>query len=652
MLLLIILCSIALTIVCGGEKKQAVEGGKLVKIAIWEDRRQADPLLFEYLDDEKPLVRARSAYALAMIEAEGASSHISELLSDDHPMVVLEAIFALGLVGDSLQVDKLIPLTKSDNPDIRNEAIVTLGKLGGKKAVNHLMNLSYDSLPEIRARACEGLWRADADTAVQRLIELSRDSVIAVEYEAVYALSRLANPEAATRMRFVLRDTVPEIRRGAAKALGAMSDSGALIKLTEALARETDWQAKASIIGAIKKVGSKKAIKALLNMLSDNEHPLVTASAMDAIAHIKIDALIPRIRPFLEHEDAYLKGASIDALARLGDRTLLDNTVIDPDQVSWYVRMKTAEALQYVKSRKASQLLTKLVADPDPRVRAAALASLNAVDYANLNQFIADALEDSSLVVILTAVDLVSSRQMTEHIEDIEAIYNTAGADNLDLRFGIAYSLQDWIADSSLENEEAEILFELVLKDDHRAVRKLAIEAYAKTGQDLSDQLGYFETDIRAETYDKYYRKYASNPIAVLNTTKSRIKVRLLPNLAPKTVANFIQLAESGYFDNSIFHRVVPSFVIQDGDPTGTGMGGPGYTIRSEFNRKSYERGTVGMAHAGKDTGGSQFFICHSAQPHLNGRYTAFGQVISGMHLGDNLVVGDSLNSVEIIYPE
>jgi cyclophilin family peptidyl-prolyl cis-trans isomerase len=97
---------------------------------------------------------------------------------------------------------------------------------------------------------------------------------------------------------------------------------------------------------------------------------------------------------------------------------------------------------------------------------------------------------------------------------------------------------------------------------------------------------------------------------------------------------------------------VVPSFVIQDGDPTGTGMGGPGYTIRSEFNRKNYERGTVGMAHAGKDTGGSQFFICHSAQPHLNGRYTAFGQVISGMHLGDNLVVGDSLNSVEIIYPE
>ena len=481
---------------CGGEKKQEIEGGKLVKIAIWEDRRQADPLLFEYLDDEKPIVRARAAYALAMIEAEGASSHISELLSDDHPMVVLEAIFALGLAGDSLYAEKLIPLTESENPEIRNEAIVALGKLGGENAVKQLMKLSYDSLPEIRSRACEGLWRAEADTAVQRLIELSRDSIIEVEYEAVYALSRLADSEAAVRMRFVLRDTVPEIRRVAAKALGAMSDSGALIKLTEALARESDWQAKASMIGAIKKVGSKKAIKALLNLLSDSEHPLVTASAMDAIAQLKIDALIPRIRPFLENDDAYLKGAAIDALARLGDRTLLDNIALDPDQVSWYVRMKTAEAMQSVKSREASQILLKLIADPDPRVRASALSSLDAVDHANLKQYITGALADSSLAVILTGVDIVSRRQLSEFIEQIEDIYTTAGTDNLDLRFGIAYSLREWIADSNFVDEEAEMLFELAINDDHRAVRKLAIEAYAKTGQDLSDQLGYFDTEI------------------------------------------------------------------------------------------------------------------------------------------------------------
>ena len=115
------------------------------------------------------------------------------------------------------------------------------------------------------------------------------------------------------------------------------------------------------------------------------------------------------------------------------------------------------------------------------------------------------------------------------------------------------------------------------------------------------------------------------------------------------TVKNFVRLAERGYFDGLTVHRVVPNFVIQDGDPTGTGSGGPGYTIRCEYNHLRYESGMVGMALSGKDTGGSQWFITHSPQPHLNGRYTIFAHVVSGMDVVWRVVQGDRVTKVEIL---
>ena len=112
---------------------------------------------------------------------------------------------------------------------------------------------------------------------------------------------------------------------------------------------------------------------------------------------------------------------------------------------------------------------------------------------------------------------------------------------------------------------------------------------------------------------------------------------------------NFIRLARRGYFDSSRVHRVVPNFVIQDGDPTGTGSGGPGYTIRCEYNRLRYDAGMVGMALSGKDTGGSQWFITHSPQPHLNGRYTIFAHVTTGMDVVSRVVQGDRVLKVDIL---
>jgi cyclophilin family peptidyl-prolyl cis-trans isomerase len=123
---------------------------------------------------------------------------------------------------------------------------------------------------------------------------------------------------------------------------------------------------------------------------------------------------------------------------------------------------------------------------------------------------------------------------------------------------------------------------------------------------------------------------------ARLQTSKGAIDIELFDDDAPKTVENFVKLAEDGFYDGVIFHRVIPDFMIQGGDPTGTGRGGPGYTFEDEFNERKVERGALAMANAGPNTNGSQFFIVTAdATPWLDGKHTVFGRVTDGMDVVD-----------------
>ncbi|MDH3529211.1 MAG: peptidylprolyl isomerase, partial [Acidobacteriota bacterium] len=152
---------------------------------------------------------------------------------------------------------------------------------------------------------------------------------------------------------------------------------------------------------------------------------------------------------------------------------------------------------------------------------------------------------------------------------------------------------------------------------------------------------------IRANYERAATRKKAA---AVLTTTKGEFRIEFFPQAAPLTVENFVNLAKSGYFNGLAIHRVVPNFVVQDGDPRGDGSGGPGWHIRCEINEIGYERGSVGMALSGKDTGGSQWFVAHSPQPHLDGGYTVFGKVNEeNMLVVDRLARGDIIKKIEIL---
>ncbi len=132
--------------------------------------------------------------------------------------------------------------------------------------------------------------------------------------------------------------------------------------------------------------------------------------------------------------------------------------------------------------------------------------------------------------------------------------------------------------------------------------------------------------------YDYTEAELAKFAYAIIHTNKGDMKLKLYPEETPNTVANFATLANDGFYDGLTFHRVIQGFVIQGGCPDGTGMGGPGWSIECECDKNvhKHQKGTLSMAHAGRDTGGSQFFICHAPQPHLDGMHTVFGDIIEG----------------------
>ena len=140
---------------------------------------------------------------------------------------------------------------------------------------------------------------------------------------------------------------------------------------------------------------------------------------------------------------------------------------------------------------------------------------------------------------------------------------------------------------------------------------------------------------------------------AIINSEKGEMTVEFYDKDAPKTVANFIKLSEEGFYNGLTFHRVLPDFVIQGGCPDGTGAGGPGYSIDCELagGNQFHDKGVLSMAHAGRNTGGSQFFICHSRNntSHLDGNHTCFGKVENGVEVIDLIAEGDVINSITIV---
>jgi cyclophilin family peptidyl-prolyl cis-trans isomerase len=202
----------------------------------------------------------------------------------------------------------------------------------------------------------------------------------------------------------------------------------------------------------------------------------------------------------------------------------------------------------------------------------------------------------------------------------------------------------------AIKSPKAVPMVKQALSDKDKTVVTAAAEALRSiTGEDLSHRILQHSVTVHTDYDWKYFDALKKHRVIRIQTNKGSIKIRLFPEDAPFTVMSMLKLIDRKFFNGLTFHRVVPNFVIQGGDPRGDGWGGPGYAVRSEFSLLKYKRGMVGVASAGKDTEGCQVFITHCSTPHLDGRYTIFGEVIEGMEVVDKIQIGDDIVSVEVV---
>jgi cyclophilin family peptidyl-prolyl cis-trans isomerase len=286
-----------------------------------------------------------------------------------------------------------------------------------------------------------------------------------------------------------------------------------------------------------------------------------------------------------------------------------------------------------------------MLQDEDRRVVPTVLSALARLKAPDLGAILLAQLKEPDFVVRATAARLIGELKPAEGVEALRAALTLAQGDAaIDARAGILGALAEYggpVASAALKE---------ALADKDWAVRVHAVELLAKAepGADYRAAIRPVPGEPGAPYDDPQLIGPPYSPHAFIETARGTIEIELAVLDAPQTSRNFMSLARKGFFNGLQIHRVVPNFVVQDGDPRGDGEGGPGYTIRDELNDRPFVRGTVGMALSWRDTGGSQFFITHSPQPHLDARYTAFGHVVNGMDVVDRIQQGDTIEHVRV----
>ena len=296
-----------------------------------------------------------------------------------------------------------------------------------------------------------------------------------------------------------------------------------------------------------------------------------------------------------------------------------------------FVRAAAAEAVSYLPAAEARPYRERFAEDREVVVRLANVNALKTADAVRESRpIVLAALADRDAGVRAAAVDALSLAPDKSLIPILSDVETRARADaEPDVAISVIGALEKMKADPDAVAFLTEIASRGPRVLPSRLARRALMTSFGRTAETAPPAMEYETKRTHADYLDILAE--AKRPWrARIETTAGDFAFRLLGDSAPITVVNFLTLARKGYFDGVVIHRVVPNFVLQDGDPTATGNGGPGYEIRDEANPLEYGRGAVGMALSGPDTGGSQWFATHSPQPHLNGIYTIFGQVVEG----------------------
>jgi len=624
--------------------------------------------LLRLFGDSEARVRRRAALAAGRIGLREAVEPLTRMLADEEFEVRQMAAFALGLLADPSSRPPLQKALDDPEPIVQGRAAEALGSIGDRADAEAIAGMVRR---HIAAGALAKIEPDDVTYPLDPPVEAARLGIYALakikSYDALasavldqqgqpvsrwwpvaYALQRIGDEQAAPVLLTLLNTPGRYTASFAAKGLAATKSTRATGTLREIITeRRRDPAVVIQALRALTALGDQASVPVITKMVTDRSVTgvlkLEAIAAMSALIDVwGIDLLLD----FVSDPTPSIRSGAFAALARLEPTTFLSVLAgLDADD-DWSVRAALAAALGGLPGQQGVPRLTVMLQERDSRVIPAVLKSLVAAKAEGMDKVLIDRLKSDDFVIRATAANGLAELKASGAVPPLmEAYRASAGGD-------VTYVARAAIlaALAKIDPAAARPVLQESLMDRDWAVRVRAKALLAEqnvTGVDDEMRPAAPGQPVASAEWQAIVSPRYS-PRAFIDTDKGTVEIELTVLDAPLTVANFTTLARKGFFTGVAIHRVVADFVVQDGDPRGDGEGGPGYTIRDEINEHPYMRGTVGMALDWQDTGGSQFFITHSPQPHLDGRYTVFGRVMNGMDVVDRLAPGDVIRRVRV----
>jgi cyclophilin family peptidyl-prolyl cis-trans isomerase/HEAT repeat protein len=695
MVLLISCCGVVMgQPVRSPQSPDAVSSHTLLTIIRHEDERRWDDQLKTLLEDGEPRVRRRAALAAGRIGDDRAVPVLAEMLLNDRDNAVREmAAFSLGEIESPGGAYALVTVLKNPDARARARAIEALGKVtaamvgpasAAKKAEND-ERLDLCQAAIVNALRYELQRKPQRDrltvllglTAVLRIRPDGAGSLVtkflddpdpAIVATALNTMARLRLKDANERVQQLLGNNAPIVRANAARVLGAAEHKEAFEALLDRALHDNDLRVRVSAIRTLANLKDQGAVEPLLSKTATagiNEQ-LEIATVLGRLipnsANEKATAWLRRLHDITKSEAVEVEVA----FARVAPEAFLNarpNSKTRNQPTTWRQTSRRAQGLGVIKDvitgaasgsagdktlKAAQQELAEMLQRPNlpPLASSDVLQAYAGYKAADVDQYARRFLQSNDVVVRSTGAEVLGNQKPSP--ENSQALINALpralrDKESNDAAMAIVGALGK--QKTSAANDAIKTALD---SSDHLIRRRAVALLKANDVGDFASRIGTVQTRNTALDYRRATARIGKHPTATMVTSHGSFTIEFSPDDAPLTVDNFLQLAKRGYFNGQTIPRVVPNFVVQAGDPRGDQNGGPGYEIRCEINEAMFERAAVGMALSGKDTGGSQWFVTHSAQPHLDGGYTVFGRVIRGMDVVDNIVRGDVIRRVVV----